>query len=145
MNSHFWISTRNYWLVNRNSQLVFYHITTHANPNCELISNAKPKTKEASFTSQMSDSTITFKRAWGKTSTFTLKYVSAIFYQTFIFSPNENYGKCFLFHLKSSFRSCVIQIFVIFPSFLQWNDKSKWNNLWSHELTCINLQMYFLE
>ena len=114
MNSHFWISTRNYWLVNRNSQLVFYHITTHANPNCELISNAKPKTEEASFTSQMSDSTTTFKRAWGKTSTFTLKYVSAIFYQIFIFSPNENYGKCFLFHLKSSFRSCVIQIFVIF-------------------------------
>ena len=36
-----------------------------------------------------------------------LKLVSAIFYQIF-----ENYEKCFLFHLKSSFRSRDIQIFV---------------------------------
>ena len=39
----------------------------------------------------------------------TLKLVSAIFYQIFIFSPNDtpskDYEKCFLFHLKSSFRS----------------------------------------
>ena len=37
------------------------------------------------------------------------KLVSAIFYQFFIFSPNnsslKNYEKCFLFHLESSFRS----------------------------------------
>ena len=47
-----------------------------------------------------------------------LKLVSAILYQMFIFSPNDkpfkNYEKCFLFHLKSSFRSRDIQIFVFF-------------------------------
>ena len=48
-----------------------------------------------------------------------LKLVSAISYQIFIFSPNhypsKTVKKCFLFHLKSSFRSQDIQIFVIFP------------------------------
>ena len=47
-----------------------------------------------------------------------LKLVSAIFYQIFISSPNDSPSKtekCFLFHLKSSFRSRDIQIFVIFP------------------------------
>ena len=47
-----------------------------------------------------------------------LKLVFAIFYQIFIFSPNDGPSKtekCFLFHLKSSFRSQDIQIFVIFP------------------------------
>ena len=47
----------------------------------------------------------------------TLKLVSAIFDQFFIFSPNDSPSKtekCFLFHLKSSFRSRDIQIFVIF-------------------------------
>ena len=37
-----------------------------------------------------------------------LKLVSAIFYQIFIFSPNDSPSKtmkCFLFHLKSSFHS----------------------------------------
>ena len=29
----------------------------------------------------------------------------------------NNYEKCFLFHLKSSFRSKDIQLFVFFPSF----------------------------
>ena len=46
-----------------------------------------------------------------------LKLVSAIFYQIFIFSPNDSpfkADKCFLFYLKSSFRSRDIQIFVIF-------------------------------
>ena len=46
-----------------------------------------------------------------------LKLVSTIFYQIFIFSPNYSSSKtmkCFLFHLKSSFRSQDIQIFVIF-------------------------------
>ena len=46
-----------------------------------------------------------------------IKLVSAIFYQIFIFSPNDNPSKiekCILFHLKSSlFLSS--QIFVIFP------------------------------
>ena len=38
--------------------------------------------------------------------------------QFFIFSPNDSPSKtekCFLFHLKSSFRSRDIQIFVFFP------------------------------
>ena len=46
-----------------------------------------------------------------------LKLVSAIFYQIFTFSPNDSplkTEKCFLFHLKSAFRSLDIQIFVIF-------------------------------
>ena len=46
-----------------------------------------------------------------------LKLASAIFYQIFIFSRNDNPSKtenCFLFHLKSSFLSRDIQIFVIF-------------------------------
>ena len=38
------------------------------------------------------------------------------FYQFFIFSPNDspskNYEKCFLFHLKNSFRSWDIHFFV---------------------------------
>ena len=63
----------------------------------------------------------------------TLKLVSAIFYQIFIFFTFKNYEKCFLFHLKSSFRSRDIQIFVIF--FLPFHTvqiqkgKWKWNNL----------------
>ena len=47
-----------------------------------------------------------------------LKLVSTIFYQIFIFSPNDGSSKtkkCFLFHLKSSFCSRDIQNFVFFP------------------------------
>ena len=47
--------------------------------------------------------------------------MSAIFYQIFVFSPNDNPLKtenCFLFHLKSSFRSPGIQIFVFSSSSL---------------------------
>ena len=52
-----------------------------------------------------------------------LKLVSAIFHQIFIFHQMialQNLWKCFLFHLKSSFRSWDIQIFVYlsFPFFL---------------------------
>ena len=63
--------------------------------------------------------------------------------------PFKNYEMCFLFHLKSSFRSWDTQIFVIlslpFHTFQIQKDKWKWNNLWCHELACINLQMQFLE
>ena len=48
----------------------------------------------------------------------TLKLASIIFYQNFIFSPNDSPSKtvkCFLFHLKISFRFRDIQIFVFFP------------------------------
>ena len=66
-----------------------------------------------------------------------LKLVSAIFYQIFILSPNNSPSKTvqnvFLFHLKSSFRSLDIQIFVIFPlpfhTFQIQKNKWKWNNL----------------
>ena len=47
-----------------------------------------------------------------------LKLVFAIFYQIFIFSPNHSPSKSmknvFLYHLKGSFRSQDIQIFVVF-------------------------------
>ena len=46
-----------------------------------------------------------------------LKLVSAIFYRILIVLPNDSplkTEKCFLFHLKSSFCSRDIQIFVIF-------------------------------
>ena len=46
-----------------------------------------------------------------------LKLLSTICYQIFVFSPDDSSSKtekCFLFHLKSSFRSQDIQIFVIF-------------------------------
>ena len=65
-----------------------------------------------------------------------LKLVSAIFYEIFNFSPNDSplkTEKCFLFHLKSSFRSPDIQIFVIFSfpfyAFQIQKDKWKWDNL----------------
>ena len=82
-----------------------------------------------------------------------LKLVSAIFILNFCFStkwyPFQNYGKCFLFHEKSSFRSRDIQNFVIFSlpfhTLQIQKDKWKWNNLWCHELACINLQMQFLK
>ena len=61
----------------------------------------------------------------------------------------KSYEKCFFFHLKSSFFSQDIQIFVLFclpfHTFLIQKGKWKWNNLWCHEMTCINLQMQFLE
>ena len=47
-----------------------------------------------------------------------LKLVSAIFDQILIFAPNDSTSKTeksFLFHLKSSFHSRDIQIYVIFP------------------------------
>ena len=55
----------------------------------------------------------------------TLKLVSTIFYQIFIFPSNDSPSKtekCFLFHLKSSFRSQDSQIFVVFPVFPNFPD-----------------------
>ena len=83
---------------------------------------------------------------------YCLKLMSAIFFQIFIFSPNDsplkNYEKCYEAPyekcLKSSLCSQDIQIFVIFSlplhTFQIQKDKWKWNIL-CHELTCINLQM----
>ena len=77
-----------------------------------------------------------------------LKLVSTIFYQFFIFSSNDSPSKTeksFLFHLKSSFRSRDIQIFVFFPHpfhfFQIQKDKWKWDNSWFHGLACINFQV----
>ena len=77
-----------------------------------------------------------------------LKLVSAIFCQIFIFSPYDNPSKTvkwFLFHLKGFFRSRDIQIFLIFPlpfhTFQIQKNKFKWNNLWCHELVWIKLQV----
>ena len=78
-----------------------------------------------------------------------LKLVSAIFYQIFIFSPNDSplktMKKCFLFHRKSSFLFRDFQIFVIFslPFRTFQIQKGKWrsNDLWCPEMICINLQM----
>ena len=58
-----------------------------------------------------------------------LKFVSALFYQIFISLPNDSPSKpmkSFLFHMKSSFCSRDIQIFVIFslsilPTFKRTN------------------------
>ena len=58
-----------------------------------------------------------------------LKLVSAIFYQKIFFSPNDSPSKtekCFLFHLKSTFHSQEIQLYVIFPlPFLIFRFKSR--------------------
>ena len=68
------------------------------------------------------------------TNQTTLKLVSVIFYQIFIFSQNDSPLKTiFLFQLKSSFCSQDIQIFVIFffpfHTFQIQKDKWKWNSL----------------
>ena len=65
-----------------------------------------------------------------------LKLVFAIFYQIFIFSPNDSplkTEKGFLFYQRSSFCYQDIQIFVIFylpfQTFQIQKGKWKWNNL----------------
>ena len=78
-----------------------------------------------------------------------LKACVCYFLSNFYFFINwltfKNYEKCFLFYLKSSFRSRDIQIFVIFPllfhTFQIQKGKWEWNNLWCCKLACINLQI----
>ena len=82
-----------------------------------------------------------------------LKLASTIFYQVFIFSQNDSPPKAmknvFFSHLKSSSLSQDIQFFFSFSfpfhTFQIQKGKWKWNNLWCHGLTCINLQMQYLE
>ena len=64
------------------------------------------------------------------------KLVSAIFIKFLFFHQMialQIYEKCFLFNLKSSFRSRDIQIFVFFSlplhTFQTQKDKWQWNNL----------------
>ena len=72
-----------------------------------------------------------------KYSNCPVKAFVCYFYQIFIFSPNDSLLKTmenvFFFHLKSSFRSWVIQNFVIFSlpfhNFQIRRDQSKYNNL----------------
>ena len=72
-----------------------------------------------------------------------LFFVKFLFFYQMIALPKP--WKMFFFHLKSSFRSRDIKVFVFFPlpshTFQIQKDKSKWNNLWCHKSTCINLQM----
>ena len=82
-----------------------------------------------------------------------LKLVPAIFCQSFIFWPNDSLLKTmenvFYFILKALFVLEIFNFLYFFPSFPHFHierDKWKWNNLrWCHELTCINLQISFLE
>ena len=67
------------------------------------------------------------------TESFLLKLVSAVFCQIFILSPNDK--------LFSVLRYSNFCDFFPFHTFQIQKDKWKWNNLWCHELTCINLQM----
>ena len=75
-------------------------------------------------------------------------YFLSFFFPT-RWQPFKNYEKCLLLHLKSSFRSQDIQIFLIFSlpfhTFQTQKDKWEWNNLWCHELDCIILQVEILE
>ena len=99
----------------------------------KLITTILRKTKNVilkkCFTEITRDSTKrNLKLSWN------LKLVSAIFYQFFIFSPNDSpleTEKCFLFHLRSSFRSPDIQIFVIFflPLHSFKIQKGKWSGI----------------
>ena len=69
-----------------------------------------------------------------------LKLVSAVFYQILFFTkrwPFKNYEKCFLFHLKSSFRSRDIQFFLFLSSPL-FLPVSHYLRSWSK----INLKVY---
>ena len=83
-----------------------------------------------------------------------LKLVSTIFYQMFIFSQNDNPLKTMknvsyfiekALPILEIFRFLKFFPFLSFPfhTFQIQKDKQKWNNLWCHELTCINLQCNF--
>ena len=75
-----------------------------------------------------------------------LELMSAIFHQIFIFSPNDSPSKtmkCFFISSKKLFLflkySNFCKFFLSFPHFQIQKDKWKWNDLWCHELACINL------
>ena len=79
--------------------------------------------------------------------TYSLKLVSAIFLSIFYFFtkwwPFKNYEDYFLFHLKTSFLSRDVQVFIFLSlpvnTFQTQTKKWKSINLWCHELACINL------
>ena len=91
---------------------------------------------------------------WTREALYRLYSLSPLFFIKFLFfhqmiALQKRFEKCFSFHLKSFFHSWDIQIFVIFPlpfyTFEIQKNKWKWNNLWCHELACINLQVQVLE
>ena len=68
------------------------------------------------------------------------------FLSNFYFLPNDSPSKtekCFLFHLKSSSFSRYSHFcsFFAFHTFQIQKNKWKWDDLWCHELACINLQV----
>ena len=72
---------------------------------------------------------------------FSFKRVPGIFYQIFIFSPNDSPSKVFPIHLRnfSQVSSHDIQIFHNFlPSFPHFPDSK---GQWCYKLVCINLQV----
>ena len=86
----------------------------------KFVNNQTCKKEIISWVWWLRQENIQFLKLWyfQISKKFHLKLVFAIFYQFFIFSPSDRPSKtekCFLFHLKSSFCSWDIQIFVIFP------------------------------
>ena len=80
--------------------------------------------------------------------TCSLKLVSAIFYQILFFHQMialQKLWKMFFISSKKLFSSSGYSHFCIFslPFYTPQTqrDKWKWNNLWCHELACINLQI----
>ena len=70
------------------------------------------QSKYAEFNDHLNDD-ISYPTLKVMISAITLKLLSAVFYQVFIsyqMIAFKNYEKCFLFYLKSSFRSRDIQI-----------------------------------
>ena len=81
---------------------------------------------------------------------FTFFKACVIFYQIFIFSPNDRPStmklwKMFFISSKKLFSFSSYSNFCIFSlpfhTFQNQKYKWKWNNLWCHNLACINLQM----
>ena len=72
-----------------------------------------------------------------------IRYSLSNFYFFIKWQPFRNYEKWFWFNLKGSFHSWDIQIVVLFPlpfqTFQIQKGEEKWDNLWCHELACINL------
>ena len=72
-----------------------------------------------------------------------------LFFINFLFftkwKPFKNYEYMFFISSKKLFSfsrySSLCNFFPSFPHFPDSKGKSKWNNLWCHKLTCINLQM----
>ena len=78
-----------------------------------------------------------------------LKFVSAIFYQIFIFSPKDSTLKtmknvfCFIWKALFVLEIFKFLYFFLLPFHFFQIQKDKWKRkkLWCHELTCVNLQM----